>query len=91
MARNEYKAFMQHKVLESIYNKMDDSERLVFMLASLQNNNHREEMDALANLSKQVDNSKHSWLSDFGANIAGNAVFDGATWLLLTLLKHIRL
>ncbi len=31
-----------------------------------------------------------SWWSDFGANIAGNAVYDGALWLLRRLARSLR-
>ncbi len=31
--------------------------------------------------------SGHSWLSDFGANVAGNAAWDGLLWLLKKCLK----
>lgn len=83
---DEYKALMKQKMLSSIYDKMDNKERLTFFLAYMQNSNHRETMSALADLSKQVQAGRRSWLSDFGANVAGNAVFGGA-WILLRLLK----
>lgn len=28
------------------------------------------------------------WLADFGANIAGNAAYDGALWLLKALFRR---
>lgn len=89
MTNNEYKALMRRKLLESIYDKMDDREKLVFIQMTMQNADHQEIMNALQQISKQVDNSKHSWVADFGANIAGNAVFDGATWLLAKVLKKL--
>lgn len=30
-----------------------------------------------------------TWLSDFGSNIAGNAVWSGALWLLSKLVKKL--
>lgn len=87
MGNNEYKSLLRYKLLSSIYDKMDDRERLAFMQISMSNANHREAMSALQSLSKQVDASRHSWLSDFGANVAGNAVFDGGVFLLSRLLK----
>lgn len=86
---NGYKALMRRKLLESIYDKMDDKEKLVFIQMTMQNADHQEIMRALQHISKQVDDSKHSWVADFGANIAGNAVFDGAAWILSKVLKKI--
>lgn len=82
-----YNALIKQKYMESIWNKMDDSERIAFAIASLQNSNHQETMNALTNLSKQIEANKHSWVKDFGANIAGNTVFDGGIWLLRKLLS----
>lgn len=87
MNSNEYKALMRRKLLERIYDKMSDHEKLVFVQMTMQNADHQEIMRALNNLSKQVKENKHSWWADFGANVAGNAVFDGATWLFSKLLK----
>ncbi len=89
MSGNEYRSLMRYKLLSSIYEKMDDKEKLAFMQMSIANANHRETMNALQSLGKQVDASKHSWLSDFGANVAGNAVFDGAVWLLSKAIKGL--
>lgn len=32
---------------------------------------------------------RQSWWLDFGSNIAGNAVFDGAVWLVAKLIKKL--
>lgn len=32
---------------------------------------------------------KQSWWLDFSSNIAGNAVFDGAAWLVSKLMKKL--
>lgn len=89
MANDEYKGLMRRKLLESIYDKMDDREKLVFIQMTLQNADHQEIMRALQGLSKKIDESKHSWVADFGANIAGNAVFDGGALLLKWLAGKI--
>lgn len=89
MASNEYEGLMRRKLLESIYDKMDDREKLVFIQMTMQNADHQEIMRALQGLSEKIDESKHSWVADFGANIAGNAVFDGAAWILSKLIKKI--
>lgn len=84
-----YNALVEKKMMESIWKKMDDSERIAFTLVSMQSNNHRETMDALSSLSRQVEANKHSWLSDFGANVAGNAAFDLGVLLLKQLIRRI--
>ena len=33
--------------------------------------------------------SRNHWLSDFSSNIAGNAVWDGAVWLVSRLLRKL--
>jgi len=32
---------------------------------------------------------KQSWWLDFSSNVAGNAVFDGAVWLISKLIKRL--
>lgn len=87
MGGGEYKSLLRYKLLSSIIDKMDDSEKLAFLQMSISKENHRETMNALQSLGRQVDASRHSWPSDFGANVAGNAVFDGAVWLLSKVMK----
>lgn len=82
MGSGGYDALAKRKLMESIWDKMDEGERLAFALASMLESNHREAMGALAGLGKRVDASGRSWLSDFGANVAGNAAFGGGLWLL---------
>ena len=33
--------------------------------------------------------SRHTWLSDFSSNIAGNAVWDGFVWLASRLIRRL--
>lgn len=89
MSNGGYNALIKHKFMESLWTKMDDNERMAFAIASLQNSNHQETMKALGVLSNKVDKSKHSWAADFGANVAGNAVFDGGIWLLSRVFKKL--
>lgn len=84
-----YRELMRRKLLESIYEKMSPEEKRTFVQLTMQNKDHEEIMQALQGLSKKVEDNKHSWLSDFGANIAGNAVFDGAVWLLSKLIRKL--
>lgn len=41
----------------------------------------------LAEINRKV--SQRTWWSDFSSNIAGNAVFDGAVWLVSRLIKKL--
>ena len=60
MSNGGYNALIKQKFMESLWNKMDDSERIVFTIASLQNINHQETMRTLNDLSEKVDKNKHS-------------------------------
>ena len=84
-----YRELLKRKLLENVYAKMSDEEKRAFVQLTMQNRDHQEIMQALQSIRKEVDNNHHSWLSDFGANIAGNAVFDGAVWLLSRLIKRL--
>ena len=55
--------------------------------AFVQLKEHREVMQALEEIKQKADNNHHSWLSDFGANVAGNTAFDGLLYLLSRLKK----
>ena len=85
-----YRELMRRKLLEEMYDKMSPEEKRMFVQLTIEDKDHTEIMNALGSLSKQVEKSRPSWLSNFGANIAGNAAFDGAMWLLNRLYKAIR-
>lgn len=86
---SEYRALMRKKLLERVYDKMSPEEQRTFVQLTMQDKDHREIMAALNELSQKADDNHHSWLSDFGANVAGNAVFDGAVWLLSKLVRKL--
>ena len=83
------RGMMRKQLLEKIYSRMSDEETRTFVQLTLQDKDHREIMSALNELRQKADNNHHSWISDFGANIAGNAVFDGAVWLLSKFIKRL--
>lgn len=89
MSNGGYNTLVRQKLMESIWNKMDDKERIAFTIASLQSSNHHETMQAITNLSQKIDENKHSWLSDFGANIAGNAAYGAGLWLLTRMFRKL--
>ena len=86
---SDYRGAMRRKLLEQIYDRMTPEEKRAFVQLTLQNKSHIEIVQALQNIERKVDTNHHSWLSDFGANIAGNAVFDGAVWFLSRLIKRL--
>ena len=86
---SNYRALMRKKLLERIYDKMSPEEQKTFVQLTMQDKDHREIMAALNDIRQKADNNHHSWLSDFGANVAGNAVFDGAVWLLSKLVRKL--
>lgn len=72
-----------------MYDKMSGKEKRTFVQLTMQDRDHTEIMSALQELKQKAESNHHSWVSDFGANVAGNAVFDGAIWLLSKLFKRI--
>ena len=84
-----YRELMRRQLLERIYNKMSPEEQRTFVQLTLQDKDHQEIMSALNEIRQKAESNHHSWLSDFGANVAGNAVFDGAVWLLSKLVRRL--
>ena len=80
---------LRYFLLEDMYKSMSDEQKKDLIQLAEKSNDHREIMNALQSLGRKVDESKHSWLADFGANVAGNAAFDSAVWLLSKLIKRL--
>ena len=84
---------MRQKLLEQIYDRMTDEERRLFIQMTLQNKSHQEIMAALTQQSAQIqDLRKHqqTFAEDFASNIAGNALWAGAEWLIARLYRLLR-
>lgn len=84
---------MRRKLLESIYDRMTDEEKHLFIQLTLQNRNANEIKNALNQQAKQLkDLRQHqqSFAADFASNIAGNAVWEGATWILSKLTRLLK-
>lgn len=93
---NALRGLMRKKLLEEIYNSLSEEDKRTFVQLTLQDRNYHDIMQALqsqrqdiSEISRKVDANHHSWLSDFGDNLAGNAVFDGAVWLVSRLIKRL--
>jgi len=83
------------ELLRRIYDKMSDEEKRTFIMMHLNGRSNDDIMKALASQSQQITDiqehvDKNHWLSDFGANIAGNAAYGAAIWLLGRIIKVIR-
>lgn len=83
------------ELLRRIYDKMSDEEKRTFIMMHLNGRSNDDIMKALASQNQQITDiqehvDKNHWLSDFGANIAGNAAYGAAIWLLGRIIKVIR-
>ena len=83
-------SFLRRQLLERIYNKMSDDEKRLFIQMTMQNKSHSEIMAALQQQQAQLaDIKKHqqTFAADFASNVAGNAAYDAALWLVKKLFK----
>ena len=85
----DYRAFLRRRMLEDMYDRMSEDEKKLFVQMTMQDKSHSEIMSALQDLRQKADKNHHSFVSDFGANIAGNAVWDGLVWLGGKLLRRL--
>lgn len=84
-----YRELMRRQLLEQMYDKMSDDERRAFVQLTMQDKDHVEIMSALNDLKQKADSNHHSFTSDLLANVTGNAIFDGAVWLVSKLIKRV--
>ena len=83
-------AIARRQLLERIYNKMSDDEKRLFIQMTMQNKSHSEIMAALQQQQVQLaDIKKHqqTFAADFASNVAGNAAYDAALWLVKRLFR----
>lgn len=73
------------RLRKEMLDKMTEEERLALYLRE------RDEaiLSNLHDLSQKIDQNRHTFLSDFGANIAGNAAWDSFVWLAGRLIKKL--
>ena len=84
-----YRELMRRKLLEQMYDKMSDEEKRTFVQLTMQNKDHTEIISALNDLRQKADSNHHSFVSDFGANLAGNAVWDGLLWIGSKIFRRL--
>lgn len=87
--------FSRAELLRRIYDKMSDEEKRTFVMMHLNGRSSNEIMQALAHQSSELAEihqkvNQNDWKRNFAANIAGNAVYGAATWLLGRLIGAIR-
>jgi hypothetical protein len=85
-------ALMRRKLLESIYDRMSDEEKRLFIQLTMQQKSADQIMSALSYQQQQlVDLRKHqqTFAEDFTSNVAGNALWSGALWLISRLAKLV--
>lgn len=77
-----YRELMRRKLLEELYEKMTPEEKRTFITLTMENKNHKEIMDTLAQQHSQISRvsdkvEKQSWITDFGSDVAANIFTDG--------------
>lgn len=85
-------ALMRRRLLEEIYDRMTDEERKLFVQMAMQDRSSGEILQALQRQSAQLDDLRQrqqTFGEDFASNIAGNAAWDGAVWLIRRLARLI--
>ena len=85
-------ALMRRRLLEEIYDRMTDEERKLFVQMAMQDRSSDEILQALQRQSAQLDDLRQrqqTFGEDFASNIAGNAAWDGAVWLIRRLARLI--
>lgn len=83
-------AMMRRRLLESIYDRMTDDEKKLFVQMTMQQRSTAEIMSALQQQSARLEDigrRQQTFAEDFASNVAGNAVWAGAEWLLRRLTR----
>lgn len=82
---------MRRKLLEEMFDKLSDDEKLQFAMLSMQDKDHREIMESLQRQHEDLDfiKRKQNWLTDFGSDIAANFLTDGLIWLGAKLFRRL--
>ena len=86
-------ALMRRKLLEDIYDRMTDEEKKLFVQMTMQQRSTDDIMQTLQQQSQQLDRlqqSQQTFAQDFLSNVAGNAAYDGALWVLRRLSRMLR-
>ena len=83
-------ALMRRKVLEDIYDRMTDEERKVFVREFLRQGDTQEVLQALQRQSRRLEelpDRRQVFGDSLLSNVAGNAAWSAAQWLLGRLAR----
>jgi hypothetical protein len=86
-------AMMRRKLLESIYDRMTDDEKKLFVQMTMQQRSTDDILKALQSQSTQLQDLRkrqQTFGEDFASNILGNATWDGAMWLIGRLARLVK-
>lgn len=81
---------MRKKLLEDIYERMTDDEKMFFVQMTCQNRSHTEIMQAFQQQQARLERlqrTQQTFGEDFLSNIAGNAAYDVLLWLARRIIK----
>ena len=86
-----YREYMRRKLLEELYDKMDENEKRTFVQLTMQDKDHKEIMDALNSQKADIEQikRKQNWITDFGSDVAANFLTDGIIWLGARLFRKL--
>ena len=85
------KAIARRMLLERIYEKMTDEEKLLFVMLSMQNKSADEILRAIQQNRQHLEHlvehaEKNKWYVAFGSDVAANVITTAGAWLLGKLL-----
>lgn len=82
---------MRRQLIKKIYDGMSEEDKRAYMQLTMQEKGRNEIMEALGRQQVQLDDihRSQSWVNDFGANLAGNAVWDGLVWIGSRLFRKL--
>lgn len=80
------------ELLRRLYDKMSEDEKRAFIMMHLNGRSNSEIIRILQEQKRQLDviEEQGSFVRDLGANVTGNVIYGGATWLLGRLLRAIK-
>ena len=77
----DYRELYRLQKMKAMYERMSPEDQRAYVQLTAQQRDHQEVMQTLEGLGQKADANHHSWVKDFGANIAGNAVWDSLVWV----------
>ena len=78
--------YLRYRILTDIVSKMSDDEKAYFANREVLNALSRQE-EQIGDLSRKI--GRHPFASDLLANVAGNYITEGISWVVRTLIKKI--